>query len=454
MTTDALEAVFRACCFMIDGTYLHAQHQSPFSNTYTMIMGFNRQLPLFIVFAGAIFLVQRKLSLNLQTVLLNHESSSAYLHQDDDEKHTQQQPQQPPLDSAVPQKQEERRNITSITVPPASEYPTNDNESVPRSSNEQIRTPAHQSDTTTLQNNNRKNATKKSPNVLYTVFAGRKNRMLLQEPYWAEMHRLGQIDKVHLWNYTLHNRFTTENLQYLRHVERKYPFVTIMEPSLVEMPETLWFDSNHSLKDNVIANYGNGRATFRWPGVRWYTEYYRYYSVNPYDGVIIKADDDIVYVNSSMVRPFAEYLWNHANVFLLSASVVNQGLCAHYQQVHGAIPTELMELPLPGNGMGDLHDNATNALKLHLYFLNTLPNFSFRNRNIIHLTIPLMSTLLPFGGGIFTTRFNSFKKCCMRKDDITMKGPLRGMPYGNESTKREFTCLLWWRTRRLELKTK
>jgi hypothetical protein len=82
--------------------------------------------------------------------------------------------------------------------------------------------------------------------------------MLLQEPYWAEMHRLGQIDQVHLWNYTLNNRFTMENLQYLRHVERKYPFVTIMEPSLVEMPETLWFDLNHSLKDDVIANYGNG----------------------------------------------------------------------------------------------------------------------------------------------------------------------------------------------------
>jgi hypothetical protein len=39
--------------------------------------------------------------------------------------------------------------------------------------------------------------------------------MLLQEPYWAEMHRLGQIDQVHLWNYTLNNRFIMENLQYL-----------------------------------------------------------------------------------------------------------------------------------------------------------------------------------------------------------------------------------------------
>jgi hypothetical protein len=82
-----------------------------------------------------------------------------------------------------------------------------------------------------------------------------------------------------------------------------------MEPSLVEMPEILWFDWNHSLKDDVIANYGNGRAMFEWPGVQWYTEYYQYYPIHPYDGVIIKAHDDIVHVNSSMVRPYAEYLW-------------------------------------------------------------------------------------------------------------------------------------------------
>ncbi len=51
--------------------------------------------------------------------------------------------------------------------------------------------------------------------MLYTLFAGHKNCMLLQEPYWAEMHQMGQIDQVHLWNDTLNNHFMTKNLQYL-----------------------------------------------------------------------------------------------------------------------------------------------------------------------------------------------------------------------------------------------
>jgi len=86
-----------------------------------------------------------------------------------------------------------------------------------------------------------------SPKVLYTVFAGRKNRLMLQEPYWAEMHKLGAINEVHLWNFIHNGKYAQENRAYLRHLQNKYSFLTIMEPSDVEMPETLWYDKNHSL---------------------------------------------------------------------------------------------------------------------------------------------------------------------------------------------------------------
>lgn len=43
--------------------------------------------------------------------------------------------------------------------------------------------------------NFRSEQTKSSPNVLYTVFAGRKDRLLLQEPYWRELKRIGAIDE-------------------------------------------------------------------------------------------------------------------------------------------------------------------------------------------------------------------------------------------------------------------
>ena len=111
---------------------------------------------------------------------------------------------------------------------------------------------------------------------------------------------------------------------------------------------------------------------------RGYTEYFQHYATTKSingdkaheDDIIIKGDDDVVWINSTMVRPFAEYLMNRTDIFLLSASVVNQGLCAYYQQKHGAIPEWVVgeKLPLPGNGMGDMHDNSTQALALHRYF--------------------------------------------------------------------------------------
>lgn len=101
----------------------------------------------------------------------------------------------------------------------------------------------------------------KSPKVLYTVFAGRKDRLLLQEPYWREMIRIGAIHEVHLWNFT--NKEV--DLEYMRHVSKKYSsFLKIMEPSDVPLPETYWHDSNTTLRD-VKNDLGRGRGRFDWP---------------------------------------------------------------------------------------------------------------------------------------------------------------------------------------------
>lgn len=41
----------------------------------------------------------------------------------------------------------------------------------------------------------------------------------------------------------------------------------------------------------------------------------------------------------------------------MSASVVNQGLCAYYQQKHDAIPKSYETFPYARNGMGNLQTN-------------------------------------------------------------------------------------------------
>lgn len=213
-------------------------------------------------------------------------------------------------------------------------------------------------------------------NVLYTVFCGRKDRLQLQEPYWTEMIQLGQINEIHLWDFIPRSspNKMSDDRAYLLQVAEKYSFVTLMTPGKVPMTETLWFDRNNSLAHNVVENT-NGTLLLNPPNIRGYSEYYKYYTDHPYDGVIIKADDDIVWINSTQIQPFAQYLWNHTDIFLLSASVVNQGLCAYYQQLHGAIPKHYLDFPKPRNGMGEMIANATQAFLLHKWFLQDPSRF-------------------------------------------------------------------------------
>merc|ERR1719502_962226 len=168
---------------------------------------------------------------------------------------------------------------------------------------------------------------------------------MMQEPFWVQMVANGAIREVHLWDYTdysgLHQTSNNESKAYLEHLKTKYKFVRVFDTP----------NHDHQQKNP------NG-----------YLDYYRYYKDNPFEGVVIKADDDIVYVNTSMVQSYVNYLEDHQDIFMLSASVVNQGLCAYYQQKHGAIDPAYETFENPPNGMGKLHSNGTQAFRLQKLF--------------------------------------------------------------------------------------
>jgi len=231
------------------------------------------------------------------------------------------------------------------------------------------------------------------PKVLFTIFAGRKYHLLFQEPYWLEMYKLGAIHEIHLWDYIPRQepnggstRVYDLNRGYLDSLVKKYDFIKIMDPGDVIMKETYWYDKDHLEKENnVVEWHDDGSAALRYPEKRSFSEYYKYYTDNPWDGVILKADDDILYINSTQVSAFAQYSWDHPEVFFLSASVVNQGLCSHYQQKYGnAIPRELLDLTnLPADGFGESHRSPAHALLVHKHFLA-----SEENRRRFYITEP------------------------------------------------------------------
>ena len=110
-----------------------------------------------------------------------------------------------------------------------------------------------------------------------------------------------------------------------------------------------------------------------------YNRAYQYYNAN-YDSykddIILKCDDDIVYFDLDRLADFIDFRRDHEEYFLVSANVVNNGVCAHFQQATGAIPRVSMECELPPGGLcGSLWANGIKAEALHHLFLDAPASF-------------------------------------------------------------------------------
>ena len=88
------------------------------------------------------------------------------------------------------------------------------------------------------------------------------------------------------------------------------------------------------------------------------------------DDVFLKCDDDIVYFDLHRLADFIAFRNTQRAFFLVSANVVTNGVCAHFQQKAGAIPLDLVACELPPGGMcGHLWGDGTKAQALHRHFL-------------------------------------------------------------------------------------
>jgi hypothetical protein len=88
------------------------------------------------------------------------------------------------------------------------------------------------------------------------------------------------------------------------------------------------------------------------------------------DAVFLKCDDDIVYVDVDKLNDFIEFRRANPEYFVVSANVVNNGVCAFLQQSAGAIPEEVGHFEHPPGGFGgSLWLSAERATALHDFFL-------------------------------------------------------------------------------------
>lgn len=88
------------------------------------------------------------------------------------------------------------------------------------------------------------------------------------------------------------------------------------------------------------------------------------------DALFLKCDDDIVYMDLDKLDAFINFRRNNPDYFVVSANVVNNGVCAYWQQQAGSLPASLGDFERPPGGFGGtLWQSAERAVKLHEFFL-------------------------------------------------------------------------------------
>lgn len=134
--------------------------------------------------------------------------------------------------------------------------------------------------------------------VVLTCFAGRQRYLEILKPYIDKLLSRGLIDECHMWDYT-RNDSDSEWL--------KNNFTSIFHPS----DKTTWSD------------------------------YYNYYTSERYPDpatVVIKCDDDIVYIDVDQFQTFIDNRRSDTRSLIAYAGIINNRHIGHRQYEHGILP--------------------------------------------------------------------------------------------------------------------
>jgi hypothetical protein len=188
--------------------------------------------------------------------------------------------------------------------------------------------------------------------VIVVTFAGRQDRMSILCEYITEAVRQGCVDEYHVWNFA---RDPKDEVWFKEWIQSHSSFARLYEPK-------------------ERKNWG---------------ECYRHYvkeAAQYSKDVFIKLDDDIVYLSLATFREWIDFRRAPENrdYWIVSANVVNNEMCAFYQQKHGLLPhPPFAKLPYIPHGYGPLWKTGSWPLQLHEAFLNKPKNHFNLPQNII-----------------------------------------------------------------------
>jgi hypothetical protein len=182
--------------------------------------------------------------------------------------------------------------------------------------------------------------------VIFTTFAGRRGNLKLLFYWVKELVDRGSVDEFHIWNYT--------------------------KDEIVDEP---WLLKNIPEKAQLFSPENKAN----------WDEYYKYYTPDKYDpmDVIVKADDDIAFIDVEQFDAFIERKRQMVNYPLAFPSIINNRVCAFAQRMYGFLdPKEFTD-----DVLSALWTNTTVCEYLHQFFITNFEAFLDFSRKANHYVL-------------------------------------------------------------------
>ena len=141
--------------------------------------------------------------------------------------------------------------------------------------------------------------------------------------------------------------------------------------------EHIYFKTGHRAVGDLTYSVHDHGFYFMDTCEKSWKNYYAYYTDETYkEDIILKCDDDIVFIDLSKLPEFIEFVKQH-DYDLVFANTINNGVSAYFQQhMYNLIPPEIMQLEYPEGGLrGTLWESGQKAGALHHYFLDHYESF-------------------------------------------------------------------------------
>ena len=171
-----------------------------------------------------------------------------------------------------------------------------------------------------------------------TCFAGRRRYLEILVKYVDKLIAKGLVDEFHIWDYTR----DSEDAVWIRKNCQRFKIFEVQDKSI-------------------------------------WKEYYMHYAKIKYpnpDTVLIKCDDDIMFIDIDQFQSYIDKRRANPNNLLAFASIVNNKVPCLIQHSFGQWPEMQVE------EVGNLHHSGEICARLHNYFIKNNENFLKISRNL------------------------------------------------------------------------